>query len=340
MVRKMPFYKRYPSNCISGMLGLGLEEKGLYNLFMDLCYDRAGAIQEDQAELARMAGCGPRMYRRVRDALLSKGKLIRTEDRKIIVRGFRDATEGHADAERPETAGNAAGNGPRSAGNGGKTGAQNDPDRAKSKGSPIDRASTRARFQNPDSRIQSDSSLAVRFCEELGITFDATDHNQANWQSILETMVVRNDLDFDLDILAAVRYLRDMGTLPATLRTPGFFRPDALRLATLRRSGKPKATVHVIGPKVEDMSRNDWAKRLHRFIECGIWIGPGADPTCFACIAPPDLLAGCRAKWTEQGDHPEYADTDCNFRWQPEGPRMRGVIWPRAKAIELEAKQA
>lgn len=189
-----------------------------------------------------------------------------------------------------------------------------------------------SRVQNPESRIEN---AVDRFCHEVGIEHDPSG-NQSNWQEILEKMVRDDQLDFELDILGAVQVIRAQGRLPDTLRTPAFFRSEAKTLAQARASGKPKATVHVIGPKAEDMTRGDWANRLRRFLECGIWIGPGPDPTCLGCIAPPDLLAGCRAKWQAQGNHPEYADTDLNFAWRPEGQGMRGVIWGKAKPVEAE----
>ncbi len=71
-----PWYKRYPSNFISGTLGLTLEEKGAYSLVLDLIYDRGRPIPDDARYIAGVCGCSVRKWNAIRDRLVELGKIV------------------------------------------------------------------------------------------------------------------------------------------------------------------------------------------------------------------------------------------------------------------------
>lgn len=78
----MKWYKRDPDAAISGMIGLTMEERGAYNTVLDYLYSRDGNCPSDDVFWSRAQGCRPQVWRRVRDALIAKGK-IRIEEGKL-----------------------------------------------------------------------------------------------------------------------------------------------------------------------------------------------------------------------------------------------------------------
>ena len=70
-----PWYKRYPSDFVSGTFRLTAEEKGVYAVLLDLMYDRGTPIPDDAQELGRVCGCSTRRFKQVRDKLASEGKI-------------------------------------------------------------------------------------------------------------------------------------------------------------------------------------------------------------------------------------------------------------------------
>jgi uncharacterized protein YdaU (DUF1376 family) len=77
-----PWYKRYPSDAIHGMLSLTLEEKGAYTVVLDLIYDRQRGIADNPQYIAGVCGCSVRKWNTIRLALISKGKIY-AQDGKI-----------------------------------------------------------------------------------------------------------------------------------------------------------------------------------------------------------------------------------------------------------------
>jgi uncharacterized protein YdaU (DUF1376 family) len=89
MKRARPYHKRWHGNALNGMRGLTLEERGAYNTLMDLMYDRQGAWPDDERRTCGELDCDPRVWRRVRASLQSKGK-IAIHDGLIYARRVHD----------------------------------------------------------------------------------------------------------------------------------------------------------------------------------------------------------------------------------------------------------
>lgn len=79
----MKWYKRDPDAALAGMIGLTLEERGVYNTIIDLLYSRDGNLPSDDVFFARACECRPQVWRRVRDSLIAKGKLRCRADGKL-----------------------------------------------------------------------------------------------------------------------------------------------------------------------------------------------------------------------------------------------------------------
>lgn len=70
-----PWYKRYPSDFISGTLRMSLEEKGALSMVLDLIYDRGGPIPDDPQWVARVCGCSTRKWKKIKSKLVEFGKI-------------------------------------------------------------------------------------------------------------------------------------------------------------------------------------------------------------------------------------------------------------------------
>ena len=71
-----PWYKRYPSDFITGAIGLTAEQKGVYSTLLDLMYDRQRPITDDPIELGRICGCSTRRFKTIRTQLAEREKII------------------------------------------------------------------------------------------------------------------------------------------------------------------------------------------------------------------------------------------------------------------------
>jgi uncharacterized protein YdaU (DUF1376 family) len=87
---KLPWYKRYPANFITGTLSLSAEEKGVYSTLLDMLYDRGSAIEDSPRDLGRICGTSTRRFGIVRDMLLRIGKLLRTADGRLSNAKFEE----------------------------------------------------------------------------------------------------------------------------------------------------------------------------------------------------------------------------------------------------------
>jgi uncharacterized protein YdaU (DUF1376 family) len=74
----MKWYKRDPDAALAGMAELTFEERGAYNSLLDLLYSRDGNVPDDDAFCARVFHCRPQVWRRLKLALMSKGKVRET----------------------------------------------------------------------------------------------------------------------------------------------------------------------------------------------------------------------------------------------------------------------
>jgi uncharacterized protein YdaU (DUF1376 family) len=70
------WYKRCGADFIHGTMSLTLEEKGAFSLCLDLIYDRAGPIPDDDRWLAGVCGVSARKWRSIRARLIGEGKLV------------------------------------------------------------------------------------------------------------------------------------------------------------------------------------------------------------------------------------------------------------------------
>lgn len=70
-----PWHKRYHSDALSGFIGLSLEERGAYQTFLDLLYDRGAPIPDNDRLLAGYMNASVRKWKSLRQSLIEKGKI-------------------------------------------------------------------------------------------------------------------------------------------------------------------------------------------------------------------------------------------------------------------------
>lgn len=58
-----------------GMHGMSLEEKAVYRDLLDLIYQKNAQVPDDDAFIAKWVGCDVRIYRRIKAALIAKGRV-------------------------------------------------------------------------------------------------------------------------------------------------------------------------------------------------------------------------------------------------------------------------
>lgn len=78
-MRERPWYKRYPSNFLQGVHGLGPKLIGAYSVILDVIYDRGGACPDDPKWIGAILGCSGREARALIDGLVSRAKLYLDE---------------------------------------------------------------------------------------------------------------------------------------------------------------------------------------------------------------------------------------------------------------------
>lgn len=74
------FYRRDPSKALSGMIGLSLEERGVYNTILDLLYSTWRPLEDDRPFLANWCGCAVQKLNPIIRRLIEKGRLITFEE--------------------------------------------------------------------------------------------------------------------------------------------------------------------------------------------------------------------------------------------------------------------
>ena len=95
----MRWYKRDPDAALSGMAGLTLEERGLYNAILDAYYARDGRLPDDDWLLSRIVACNPRTVRKVKLALFQKQKLTIEDGHLVPNRGHKTLNEARTFSE-------------------------------------------------------------------------------------------------------------------------------------------------------------------------------------------------------------------------------------------------
>lgn len=72
---RRPWYKRFPSNWLGGVIMLTAEERGVYDTLLELMYDRWATIRHEPKELARICGTSLRRFNVIFDKLVQLKKV-------------------------------------------------------------------------------------------------------------------------------------------------------------------------------------------------------------------------------------------------------------------------
>lgn len=120
MKKSENFYRRDPGKALSGMVGLTLEERGVYNTVLDLLYSTWRPLNDDRAFLANWCGCAVQKLNPIVRSLIEKGRLVTFteggraylsdeafEEERAKVKGPKPTRSGRAD--QPEVGEKSAG---------------------------------------------------------------------------------------------------------------------------------------------------------------------------------------------------------------------------------------
>jgi len=94
-VKRDNFYRRDPGAALSGMAGMTLEERGVYNTIIDLLYLTWRPLEDNRAYIAAHCGCAVQKLNPLIEKLIQKGKLIRFNEG-----GCEYISNGRFEAER------------------------------------------------------------------------------------------------------------------------------------------------------------------------------------------------------------------------------------------------
>lgn len=109
-MKTRPWYKRYPDNFLAGMARLTLEEKGAYNVVVDLMYARGGPIADEPRWIAGMCNCSVRKWTTIRARLIDLGKLVAGDGSLWNERAMAELGEAVKEAEKQRENGSKGGN--------------------------------------------------------------------------------------------------------------------------------------------------------------------------------------------------------------------------------------
>jgi uncharacterized protein YdaU (DUF1376 family) len=79
-VKRENFYRRNPDDALSGMVGMSLEERGVYNTVIDLIYLTWRPLEDSRAYIANHCGCAVQKLNPILARLIEKRKLLRFEE--------------------------------------------------------------------------------------------------------------------------------------------------------------------------------------------------------------------------------------------------------------------
>lgn len=71
-----PWYRRFPTNFLLEAMELSLEEKGAFAVIVDLLYVTGNPVRDDPRAIAGLCGCTAHKWKRIREHLIVRGKLV------------------------------------------------------------------------------------------------------------------------------------------------------------------------------------------------------------------------------------------------------------------------
>lgn len=280
-----PWYKRFPSDFITGTISLTLEEAGAYSYIIDLIHDRGGPIPDDPQWIARVCGCSTRKWKVIRERLIQAGKINENDGLILEKRAVNDAE-------------NSAKEGRKFAESGAKGGRKSHEIKAPSSEN-NDLTKNRlkqSRSHIPEARVEEATPLPEKNKTDLAVeiirAFDkarvnAWDEEHARPYPGAKDLVIAGRLveaGADLKLCDWVFRARMFDMAADGKDPPGFtyFEKAVLSEVEARKRGSGK-TAGVLGKKGArhpDWEENRDAARLKEFQENGTWLddwGPRPD---------------------------------------------------------------
>ena len=75
-MKRENFYRRSPDDALAGMVGMTLEERGVYNTVIDLIYLTWRPLEDSRAYIAAHCGCAVQRLNPILNRLIERGKRV------------------------------------------------------------------------------------------------------------------------------------------------------------------------------------------------------------------------------------------------------------------------
>lgn len=321
MAANKPYYRAYPSNFISGLMGMKADAQGIYRMLLDLMYDKwapipwdslsARAKAEQQRTIARQCGTTVRRLNQVVAELLASKKIGKNDSGDLVnPRFLREIDAVYGDKIEKNSEKNS---GKIDSGSNDTNGLQPD-SRARKGQSPESIGQARQALPAHSFEVQAKAVQPAiqQVCKLLGVDLQASTHRHM-WTDQLLVMLRDDCLDLRLDVLPVIEdFVRRKVTTgqmnPETIRTLRMFRADfiASKRARELHSHIAKAMTEAPPAKAAAMTDDEWYQALRAFLMIGAWPRTdwGPNPCEPGCLAPPHLLKRAQALWDKNGQHP------------------------------------
>lgn len=315
MARKLPWYRRNPTQFFGGTVGMKWEVKCVYGVVLDLIYDANGRLADDPGRIVHYLGVGMSKQRwaAIRGELVEAGKLVVDPDGFLTnPRADRELANGSKsgvdtanesrvldlDYEKtgpiiPQQIGPVF----RGRGNGNNDLTLFEPLQTPTLPARAREESEEERESRDERKI--DSASVIVQVEAIAAVLGQP--RGRYWETDFRRMVDRDGLD-PADILEAANAHAERGSGPIKSIT------SLAGLARKKRDDRNRSGNGASSrPAVILQPANDevWIERLNGALRRGRWAkDSGPPPFSSLCAAPAPLLERFRQQWAQNGEHP------------------------------------
>lgn len=157
-MKRENFYRRNPGDALAGMVGMSLEERGVYNTIIDLIYLTWRPLEDSRQYIAGHCGCAVQKLNPIIDRLIARGKLLRFEEEGVWYLSNRRFEDERSEVKGPAKTRSGRGKvGEKSAGVGEKSAVLSGKNEENQSVKPLDR---QERQENKEANASSVASAA------------------------------------------------------------------------------------------------------------------------------------------------------------------------------------
>lgn len=310
----MKFYKRDPDRALAGMSELTLKQRGAYNSLIDLLYARDGDVPDDDVRVAKMITCHWREWATLKRQLIELGK-VRVEGGKILANRVQETLKEASDFSQEQSR-RASGRWTKSK----NTNQNNDPPMPHGNAltptpTPIDTPRINNNKQTHGSSLPVGGNKLQKLADAFGVNIEA--HRGAPNFIAQVVKLETEGIDFELDLLPAIRAWVDRGHFADEVNTLAYFRAAAIHK---RAERGVSAEINTPAPPPTELTPEQWLEAMKKFLRSGYWQRRvcGPLPTEAGCLVPKDLLDRAEKIWNDQRQEPTFGYDQ--YLWEHKEP--------------------